>query len=151
MSSPTFGRFGEAFQVGQVFHHPVRKTITESDNNLFSLLTMNHHPIHLDAEFASKSRFGQRVVVGTLVLSLAVGLSVSDLSGVAIAALSYDKVRHLAPVHIGDTISASSEILDVQPRGHDDTYVISVSTTVTKQEGVPVLTFERSFLVPKGA
>lgn len=146
----TFGRFAEDFVVGQTYRHPIRKTVTESDNNLFCLLTMNHHPLHIDAEFAASTRFGERVVVGTLVLSLAVGISVPDLSAAAIAALGYDKVRHLSPVHIGDTLSVESEIMSVRTTSDASANVIVVLSTVLNQKSERVLVFERSFLVPQG-
>src|SRR5262249_31081038 len=82
-----FGRYLDEFLEGDVYRHWPGKTITESDNNLFSLLTMNHHPLHLDARFAAESQHGQRLVVGTLVFSLVVGLTVRDISGRAIANL----------------------------------------------------------------
>lgn len=144
----TFGRYGCEFEVGQTFHHRPSKTVSESDNNLFCLLTMNHHPLHLDADFAASTAFGKQVVVGTLVLSLAVGISVPDLSGAATAALSYDDVIHLAPVHIGDTISASSDIIAVRQTSDNSSAVVIVTTWVHNQHGVTVLRFNRTFLVP---
>jgi len=112
MSKRPFHRCFNDFDVGQTFDHWPGKTITESDNNLFSLLTMNHHPIHLDQNYAARSNFQQVLVVGTLSFSLVVGLTVPDISGRAIANLGYENIKHLAPVYIGDTLYAYSKILD---------------------------------------
>ena len=95
------GRYYEDFFVGQIIEHKLTKTITESDNNLFCLLTMNHHPVHLDIEYAKRKQHGQILVVGTLVFSLAVGITVEDISGRAVANLGYENVRHINPVFLG--------------------------------------------------
>ncbi len=86
-----FGRFFEEFTVGDLYKHQPGKTILESDNNLFCLLTMNHHPVHLDAEYAKSAQHGKVLVVGTFVFSLVVGLTVNDVSGRAIANLEYQE------------------------------------------------------------
>ena len=96
------GRYFEEFEVEAVYRHWPGKTITESDNNLFCLLTMNHHPIHLDCNYALEKQHGKILVVGTLVFSLVVGMTVRDISGKAIANLEYQHVKHLGPVHLGD-------------------------------------------------
>jgi len=145
-----FGRYLEDFGVGDVYRHWPGKTITESDNNLFSLLTMNHHPLHLDAAFAGESQHGQRLVVGTLVFSLAVGLTVRDVSGRAIANLSYENIEHLAPVFLGDTIHATSAVLSVTPsKSRPDRGVVSVETIVRNQRAEEVLRFRRKVLIPR--
>jgi acyl dehydratase len=87
-----YGRYYKDFTVGAVDPHAVRKTITESDNNLFCLLTINHHPVHLDQEYAAQAQHGKVLVVGTLVFSVVVGLTVADISGKAIANLGYERV-----------------------------------------------------------
>ena len=97
-------------------YHKQSKTITESDNNLFCLLTMNHHPVHLNREYAEKAKHGQILVVGTLVFSLVVGMSVQDLSWEAVANLEYINVMHLRPVFIGDTIYARSKKIGKEDR-----------------------------------
>ena len=104
MKQSILGLYYEDFEVGSTIHHALSKTIFESDNNFFSLLTMNHHPVHTNADYASKNQHGKILVVGTLVFSLAVGITVPDISGNAIANLEYESVKHLAPVFIGDTI-----------------------------------------------
>ena len=145
-----FGRFLEDFREGMIIRHWPGKTITESDNNLFSLLTMNHHPVHLDQHYAQGATHGQVLVVGTLVFSLAVGLTVRDISGRAIANLNYSEILHLGPVFIGDTIYAESEVLSVRAsRSKPDRGVVKVKTSVTNQKGAKVLSFMREVLIPK--
>lgn len=145
-----FGRYLEDFERGQVFKHFPGKTITESDNNLFSLLTMNHHPIHLDAEFAKKSQHGEILVVGTYVFSLVVGMTVSDISGAAIANLEYESVIHDGPCFVGDTIHAESLVLDVwESRSKNDRGILYVETHGYNQDGNRILTFRRKVLLPK--
>jgi len=145
-----FGNYYEDFTEGQVFKHWPGKTITESDNNLFSLLTMNHHPLHLDAEYCKDHYPGKILVVGTLVFSLTVGLSVSDISGKAIANLEYESVIHDNPVFIGDTIYAETRVINVRAsRSKPDRGVVYVETTAFNQNHAKVLTFRRKVLVPK--
>ena len=145
-----FGRFLEDFKEGAVYIHAVRKTITESDNNLFCLLTMNHHPVHLDWSYAEKSQHGRVLVVGTLVFSVVVGLTVADISGRAIANLCYEDVRHDGPVHLGDTLHAETEVLAIRPsRSRPDRGVVHVKTCAYNQNDERVLSFSRKVLVPK--
>ena len=99
-----FGRWFDEFFVGQIFAHPVEKTIFESDNNLFSLLTMNHHPVHTSLVHAAEAHHGEILVAGTLVFSLAVGITVPDVSAKAIANLGYAGIEHCAPCFVNDTI-----------------------------------------------
>ena len=147
-----FGRYFDEFKVGDVYKHWPGKTITESDNNLFCLLTMNHMPMHLDAYLAEQSQHKQRLVVGLLVLSIAVGMSVVETSGKAIAALDYEEVKHLAPTWIGDTIYAKTEVLDKrESKSRPSRGIVKVQTTVTNQRGETVMTLKRNFLVPKHA
>ena len=98
-------------KVGCKFKHWPGKTITESDNNIFCLMTMNHHPIHIDSLYSQKTRFKKKLVVGTYVFSLVVGMTVKDISLDAIANLGYEKITHLRPVFIGDTLYAKSKVL----------------------------------------
>lgn len=152
MPEQTFeiGRAAEAFQVGQIIRHATSKTIYESDNNLFSLLTMNHHPIHTNADYASKQNHGRELVVGTLVLSLIVGMTVPEISGKALANLGYDKVRHLGPTFIGDTLYCRSEVLQITPSKKGNTAVLKVRTFGFNQDGKDVISFERDVLLPVG-
>ena len=109
-----YGRYLEEFEVGAVYKHWPAKTVTESDDHLFCLITMNHHPLHLNDVYAAESQQGQNVVVGPLVYSLALGMSVSDVSGKAIANLATEELSHPAPVFHGDTLYCESEVLEVQ-------------------------------------
>lgn len=144
------GRYYEEFNVGEVISHKTSKTIYESDNNLFSLLTMNHHPVHTNADYASKQQHGRELVVGTLVFSLAVGITVPDISGKAIANLMYENVEHLNPVFVGDTIYVKTEILDKrESKSKNDRGIIYVETKVCNQDEVAILVFRRRVLVKK--
>ncbi|MGJ8638317.1 MAG: MaoC family dehydratase [Opitutaceae bacterium] len=146
----SFGRYFEDFGVEAIYQHSVRKTITESDNNLFSLLTMNHHPVHLDQQYAEQAQHGQVLVVGTLVFSLVVGLTVADISGRAVANLMYESVNHDGPVHIGDTIHAETEVLEMrETKSRNDRGIVYVETRAYNQKDERVLTFRRRVLVPK--
>lgn len=137
------------FRVGQVFKHYPSKTVTESDNNLFCLLTRNHHPIHSDIEFAHKSQHQRILVVGTYVLSLVVGMSVPHISGLAIANLEYEKIIHNRPVFIGDTISAESTIIDVKvSKNKPDRGVIYVETIAFNQRKEKIIILRRRVLLP---
>ena len=145
-----FGRYFEEFKEGDIIKHEIGKTITESDNNLFSLLTMNHHPLHLNTEYCKSQVHGKILVVGTLVFSLVVGLTVIDISGKAIANLDYEKVTHDGPVFIGDTIYAETEVLSVrESRSKPDRGIIYVETKAYNQKYEKVLTFRRHVLIPK--
>lgn len=147
-----FGRYFEEFKVGEIIKHDKTKTIFESDNNLFSLLTMNHHPVHLDVEYCKKHQHGQILVVGTLVFSIIVGITVSDISGKAIANLDYEKIEHKGPVFIGDTVRAETEILDVrESKSKNDRGIIYVETRAYNQNEEEVLRFRRHVLISKKA
>ena len=108
-----YGRYLEEFEVGAVYKHWPAKTVTEADDHLFCLLTMNHHPLHINDVYARQSQQGRNVVVGPLVYSLALGMSVSDVSGKAIANLATEELKHPAPVFHGDTLFCESEVLEV--------------------------------------
>ena len=144
------GHYFEDFVKGDVIKHELSKTIFESDNNLFSLLTMNHHPVHTNTDYASKHQHGKVLVVGTLVFSLAVGMTVPDISGKAIANLDYEKIEHLVPVFIGDTIYVTTKVLDcVESKSKQDRGIIYVETSVYNQNGLEVLRFRRHVLIIK--
>jgi acyl dehydratase len=145
-----FGRYFEEFTVGEVIKHWPGRTITEFDDTWFSLLTMNQHPVHLDAHYAeTKTQHGQRLVVGTLVFSLAVGMSVADISGRAIANLDYENIKHLGPTFHGDTLYAETTILDKKESSKGDRGVVYVETRALNQRGEPAISFRRNVLVPK--
>jgi acyl dehydratase len=144
-----FGRYFEEFTVGELFRHWPGRTISEADDTWFSLLTMNQNPLHIDAHYAAQTQHGQRLVVGTLVFSIAVGMSVADISGRAIANLEYDQIKHIAPVFHGDTIYAESKILDKTPsKSRPDRGVVFVETRAFNQRDETVLTFQRRVLIP---
>ena len=144
-----FGGLYEDFQPGQLMKHWPGKTIFESDNNLFCLLTRNDNPIHSDAEYMKGHQHGQPLVVGTLVISLIVGMTVRDTSGKAIANLEYEKITHDGPVFIGDTLYAETEILDKQETSKANRGIIYLETRGINQRGEKILTVRRRFLVPK--
>lgn len=150
MVQSVLGLYYEEFEVGSVIKHSLSKTIFESDNNLFSLLTMNHHPLHTNLDYAMKNQHGKIVVVGTLVFSLVVGMTVPDISGKAIANLEYENVKHLLPVFINDTIYARTKILDkIDSKTKQDRGIIYVETIGYNQYGEDVILFRRKVLVKK--
>ncbi len=145
-----FGRYFEEFEVGAVYKHWPGRTITEADHTLFCMLTMNHNPLHIDAEYAAGTQFGQRLVAGPLVFSIAVGMSVPDVSGRAIANLEYESVKHTAPTFHGDTIYAETRVLEKRAsQSKPDRGVVKVETRAYNQRGEEVLSFRRSVLVPR--
>lgn len=145
-----YGRYLEEFEAGAVYKHWPAKTVTESDDHLFCLITMNHHPLHINDVYASQSQQGRNVVVGPLVYSLALGMSVGDVSGKAIANLATEELSHPAPVFHGDTLFAESEVLDVRPsQSKPDRGVVKVRTDVYNQDSVLVATFKRTVLIPR--
>ena len=145
-----FGRYYEEFDVGATYRHWPGKTITEADDHLFCLLTMNHHPLHIDAHYAAtKTEFGRNVVVGNLVYSLVLGMSVPDVSGVAIANLEVESLQHKKPTFHGDTIYGETTVLDKSPsKSKSDRGVVYVETTGYNQDGTIVCIFRRKVLVP---
>jgi acyl dehydratase len=145
-----YGRYFEEFEVGAVYKHWPAKTVTEADDHLFCLITMNHHPLHLNDVYAKQSQQGRNVVVGSLVYSLALGMSVSDVSGKAIANLATEELSHPAPVFHGDTLYVESEVLEKkESRSKPDRGTVKVHTRVLNQDGVLVAEFKRLVLVPR--
>jgi len=150
MQQSVFGLYFEDFEIGGIIYHSLSKTIFESDNNIFSLLTMNHHPVHTNVDYASRNQHGQILVVGTLVFSLAVGITVPDISGKAIANLEYESIKHLNPVFIGDTIYVKTRIIDKrESTTKQDRGIVYVESIAYNQEGKDVLSFRRRVLVKK--
>jgi len=149
MKPSNLGNYYEDFIVGETVEHSLSKTIFESDNNLFSLLTMNHHPVHLNLEHCAEHQHKQILVVGTLVFSLVVGMTVPDISGKAVANLEYESVKHLGPVFINDTIYAKTEVLDKWETSNKDRGVVYVETIAYNQRKENVLSFRRKVLIPK--
>jgi acyl dehydratase len=146
-----FGRSFEDFELGDVYRHWPGKTITEYDDHLFCMITMNHHPLHTNAWFAAEESVqGRNVVVGNLVYSLALGMSVPDVSGSAIANLEVESLIHAHPTFHGDTIYAESRVLDkVESRSRADRGVVTVETKAFNQRGEEVCSFRRKVMVWK--
>ncbi len=145
-----YGRYLEEFAVGDVYKHWPAKTVTESDDHLFCLITMNHHPLHLNDVYAKASQQKRNVVVGPMVYSLALGMSVSDVSGKAIANLATEELKHPAPVFHGDTLFCESEVLEKrESKTKLDRGTVRVHTRVKNQDGVLVAEFKRLVLVPR--
>ena len=147
----SYGGYLEDFKPGDVFKHWPGKTVTEFDNHLFSLLTMNHNPLHIDEHHMQQNhQHGKILVDGAYVISLVVGMSVRDTSGKAIANLEYEQIRHLGPVFHGDTIYAESEILEVrESRSRPDRGIVYMESRGFNQREEQILTLRRRFLVPK--
>jgi acyl dehydratase len=145
-----FGRWFEEFVVGDVYRHWPGRTITEAEDHLFCMLTMAASPLHVDAHYAETEMAGGRnLVVGTLVYAALLGMSVPDTSGKAIAALGTDGLRHVAPLHHGDTLYGESTVVDARlSRSRPRTGVVTIETRGSNQEGTLVCEFRRTFLVP---
>jgi acyl dehydratase len=144
------GLYYEEFEVGETIEHEKRRTISESDNQQFCDMTMNQQPLHLDAEFASGTEFGERLVNGLYTMSLAVGLSIPDTTdGTIVANLSYDEVEHPNPVFHGDTIRAQSTVTDKRETSDGERGVVTMRVEVFKLDGdeeTLVCEFERTVL-----
>ncbi len=150
MNQSILGLYFDEFEIGQEIKHSLSKTIFESDNNLFSLLTMNHHPVHTNVDYAEKNQHGKILVVGTLVFSLVVGMTVPDISGKAIANLGYEDIKHVNPVFINDTIYVKTRVLDkYESKTKNDRGTVYVETIAHNQRGEDVLSFRRRVLVKK--
>lgn len=144
------GRHYEDFQVGDVYEHRPGRTLTQADNQWFSLLTMNQHPLHIDEAYARHTEFGRCIVASPLTLAVLVGLSVSDVSQKAIANLGWTDIRMTHPVFAGDTLYAETEVLSKRlsaSRPHAG--LVTVRTTGTNQDGTVVCVFDRTILVPR--
>jgi acyl dehydratase len=146
-----FGRYYEDFVEGDVYKHWPSKTITESEDHLFCDITMNHHPLHSDRWYAEEeTQFKQNVVVGNLVYSLVLGMSVPDVSGVAIANLEVESLQHKRPTFHGDTIYAETKVLEKkESSSKPDRGVVLVETRGFNQRGEEVCYFRRRVMVPK--
>ena len=142
------GRYFEDFEVGATYEHRPGRTISEADNTWFTLLTMNQHPIHFDAEYARHTEFGRPLVVSTLTLSILVGMSVSDVSQKAIANLGWERIALPRPVFVGDTLYAESTVTAKrESRSRPDQGLVSVHTVGRNQHREVVCEFDRTMLV----
>ncbi len=146
--TPT-GRYFEEFTVGDIYVHRPGRTITESDNINFPLMTMNQHPLHCDAAYAAKSEFGRPLVNSGLTLAIVVGMTVNDVSLRAIANLGWKNINLTGPVFPGDTLYAESEVLEKRVSKSRPTQgIVTVETRAFNQDRKPVMDFVRSALVP---
>ena len=146
----SYGRYYEDFVVGDIYEHRPGRTITQTDNIWFSLLTMNQHPLHIDEEFGKGTEFGKTLVLSPLTVSLMVGMSVSDISQKAIANLGWTDIVLPHPLYVGDTLYAESEVLDKrESKSRPNDGIVTVQTTGKNQDGTIVASYKRSALIPK--
>lgn len=146
----SFGRYYEEFRIGDIYEHRPGRTITQTDNTWFTLLTMNTHPIHFDEEYARASEFGKCIVASPLTVALMVGMSVSDVSQKAIANLGWTDIKLTHPVYAGDTLYAESEVTDMrESASRPGAGLVTVKTTGKNQDGKVVCTFLRTMLIAK--
>lgn len=144
------GRFYEDFEVGDVYPHPLGRTITRTDNIWFTLLTQNTAPIHFDAHYSAQTEFKRPLVDSTFTLALVTGQSVIDVSQNVFANLGWDEIRLPHPVFEGDTLYSQSEVLEKrESRSRPNVGIVTVRTTGYNQDGVVVITFKRTLLVYK--
>jgi itaconyl-CoA hydratase len=142
------GRFFEDFEVGDIYEHPLGRTVLPTDNSWFTLLTQNTAPIHFDAHYASQTEWGRPLVDSTFTLALVTGQSVTDVSQNVMANLGWDEVRLPHPVFEGDTVYSRSQVLDLRPsRSRPEVGVVTVRTEGYNQDGVVVISFRRTVLV----
>lgn len=142
------GRFFEDFTVGDVYRHPLGRTVSQTDNAWFTLLTQNTAPLHFDQHYASQTEFGKPLVNSAFTIALVTGQSVSDVSQNVMANLGWDDVRLPNPLFEGDTVYSMSEVLQArESRSRPNVGIVTVRTTGFKQDGTPVITFRRTVLV----
>jgi itaconyl-CoA hydratase len=142
------GRFFEDFEVGDIYEHPLGRTVTTTDNMWFTLLTQNTAPIHVDHAYAALTEFGRPLVDSTFTVALVTGQSVTDVSQNVFANLGWDEIRLPAPVFEGDTIYSRSEVLEKrESRSRPDVGIVKVKTTGYNQDGKTVITFQRTVMV----
>jgi itaconyl-CoA hydratase len=146
----TFGRYFEDFEVGHIYEHRPGRTITDTDNVWFTLLTMNTHPAHFDYEFAKKTEFGKPLVCSPFTVALMVGMSVSDVSQKAVANLGWQDIKLTHPLFPGDTLYAESEVVEKrESKSRPEQGVVTVKTTGKNQNGDVIATFNRTMLIWK--
>ncbi|MBL41840.1 MAG: dehydratase [Rhodospirillaceae bacterium] len=144
------GRYYEEFNIGDIYEHRPGRTITETDNTWFTLLTMNQHPMHFDKEFAEASEFGKVLVCSPLTLGILVGMSVQDTSGKAIANLGWSEISIPSPLFVGDTLYAESEVLGKrESKSREGQGIVTIKTIGKNQKDTTIMSFERKMLIPK--
>lgn len=142
------GRYFEDFTVGDVYRHPLGRTVSQTDNAWFTLLTQNTAPLHFDQHYASQTEFGRPLVNSAFTIALVTGQSVSDVSQNVMANLGWDEVRLPNPLFEGDTVYSRSEVLQTrESRSRPNVGIVTVLTTGFKQDGTPVITFRRTVMV----
>jgi itaconyl-CoA hydratase len=145
----SYGRYYEEFEVGDIYEHRPGRTITETDNIWFTLLTMNTHPLHFDNEYGKGTEFGRPIIASGLTVSILGGMSVSDVSQKAIANLGWTSIRMPAPLFAGDTLYAESEVLSKRPsKSRPNCGIVSIRTLGKNQHGATVCEYERTMLIP---
>ncbi|MDJ1016743.1 MAG: MaoC family dehydratase [Paracoccaceae bacterium] len=145
-----FGRYFEDFEVGDIYEHRPNRTLTETDNTWFTLLTMNTHPMHFDAEYAKHSEFGKCIICSPLTVAVLVGMSVTDVSQKAIANMGWTDIKMTHPLFAGDTLSGESEVLGKrESKSRPHAGLVTVKTRGFNQDGTLVCEFERTILVGK--
>ncbi|MFC5973556.1 MaoC family dehydratase [Halomarina salina] len=144
------GRFYEDFEIGDVYKHPYGRTVTETDDVWFTNVTMNVNPMHFNEAYAAETEFGERLVNGTFVIALVVGMSVIDVSMNATANLGYDDIRHHAPVFHGDTLFSESEVVSKrETESRDHVGIVTTELRAYNQDDDLVLSLERTPMVLK--
>lgn len=144
------GRFFEDFEVGDVYRHPLGRTLTETDNTWFTLLTLNPNQIHFNREYGARTDFGQCLMNSTLTLAVITGLTVSDVSQNVVANLGWDEVQLTRPVFAGDTLYAETQVLNKrESKSRPHAGIVEVRTRGVNQEGVIVIQFKRTIMVYK--
>ncbi len=145
-----FGRYFEDFEQGDIYEHRPNRTLTETDNTWFTLLTMNTHPMHFDAEYAKHSEFRKCIICSPLTVAVLVGMSVTDVSQKAIANMGWTDIKMTHPLFAGDTLSGESEVLNKrESRSRPNAGLITVKTRGFNQDKILVCEFERTILVAK--
>ncbi len=145
----SYGRYYEDFCEGDIYEHRPGRTITETDNIWFSLLTMNTHPLHFDTEYGKATEFGRTLVASGLTVSILGGMSVSDVSQKGIANLGWTDIRMTAPLFAGDTLYGETEVLSKRlSKSRTNAGIVEVKTTGKNQCGVKVCEYRRTILIP---
>ena len=146
----SYGRYFEELNTGDRFEHWPGRTITEFDDTLFSLMSMNQHPLHIDEHYAAGTQHKHRLVEGPLVVSIVIGLSQPDIGGKSLSVLEYQDVQHVASVFHGDSIYARSSIVSTEEiDGRPDRGTVVVATEGVNQRGEVVVTLKRKIVLPK--
>ena len=146
----TFGRHYEEFNIGDIYEHRPGRTVTETENTWFTLLTMNTHPMHFDAEYAKKSEFKRCIIASPFTVALMVGMSVTDVSQKAIANLGWTDIKLTHPLFAGDTLYSESEVLEKrESKSRPGAGLVTVKTTGLNQDGVVIGTFSRTMLIAR--